>query len=221
MGRLRIFYEIGLEEWAVQVFRMKAEFEGKNRMKEFLEDNYVCFGWPGIGDLDKLDMAGLAAKLAEAFGPAGLPEREWGRRFEELSLFAYGMRDGDYLMVDDGMRIHLGDVGDYYYLDLFDKAEDGSCHRRGVTWLRSLLRDELHPELLAFLDQEGTIGSFGRSVTEEELERLLAKPASSRHGLIDEETFLEALDILKAAMRSEDAERRERAAIAILQAARL
>ncbi|MCA0756858.1 hypothetical protein KP806_17505 [Paenibacillus sp. N4] len=205
----------------MQLYRMKAEFEGKNRMKEFLEDNYVCFGWHGIGDLEKLDMAGLAAKLAEAFGPAGLPEREWSRRFEELSLFAYGMRDGDYVIVDDGMRIHLGDVGDYYYLDLFDNAEDGSCHRRGVTWLRSLLRDDLHPELLAFLEQDGEIGSFGRSVTEQELERLLAKPALSRQGLIDEETLREALDILKAAMRSEDPERRERAAIAILQAARL
>ncbi|RKP47929.1 hypothetical protein D7Z26_22225 [Cohnella endophytica] len=201
----------------MRLFRMKANLEGANRLPEFLEGNYVCYGRPGIGDLDKISKADLREQLAKAYRLDG---QELDRRLEEYCDFASGMQDGDYLIVDDGERLHLGDVGDYYYLDHFDNLEECSGHRRGVTWLRSLRREDLHPELLNFLGREGEIGMFGRPVTQEELENLLTKPAASGSRLIDEETIMEALGILKEVMRSDDAERRERAAIAILQAAR-
>ncbi|MFC5402641.1 hypothetical protein [Cohnella soli] len=202
----------------MRLYRMKVDLDGASRLPEFLEGNYVCFGEPGIGELDRIGKAELVGKLAAEYGLAG---QELERIAAEHSVFAHGMQDGDYLIVDDGENIHLGDMGDYYYVDSFDNAEDRSGHRRGVTWLRSLRREEVHPELLAFLDDEGVIGDFGRAVTPDEMENLLKRPAAFDSEWIDEETIKEALGILKAAMKSEDAERRERAAIAILQAARV
>ncbi|MFC5468266.1 hypothetical protein ACFPPD_06000 [Cohnella suwonensis] len=202
----------------MRLYRMKANPEGASRLPEFLEGNYVCFGRPGIGELDRISKAELINKLAAEHRLTG---QELERQTVEYSVFAHSMQDGDYLIVDDGERMHLGDMGDYYYVDRFDNAEDRSGHRRGVTWLRSLRREDMHPDLLAFLDREGEIGMFERAVTPDEMEMLLTKPAAFASEWIDEETIREALGILKAAMRSEDAERRERAAIAILQAARI
>ncbi|WP_219834849.1 hypothetical protein [Paenibacillus sp. R14(2021)] len=200
----------------MHLFRMKATLDGESRMPEFLAHNYICFGKPGIGNLEQRSRSELTAQLAEA----PLDDQERRQQLKDYCTFAYEMQDGDYVVVDDGAYVHVGDVGDYYYLDSFDNDEDRSGHRRGVTWLRSLQREEVHPELAAFLGQAGEIGIFGHPLTDGGLEHLLSKPAAEpgRAGFIDEATIQEALGILRAAMRSEDAERRERAAIAILQA---
>jgi predicted Mrr-cat superfamily restriction endonuclease len=208
------------EDGHMQLFRMTIDPADSNRLTDYLDNHYISFGKPGLGDLGELDKAGLAAKLAADPDPDG--QGPASRALAYFS-FSHGMQDGDYVLVDDGEHVMLGDVGDYYYLADFDNAEDRSGHRRGVTWLQRVDRESAHPELQAFLSGEGALGLFERAVTREELERLLTKPAavSGSSGLIDEATIREAIDILKAAMRSEDAERRERAAIAILQAARL
>ncbi|WP_308639886.1 hypothetical protein [Paenibacillus silvisoli] len=172
----------------MRFFRMKAESEGNNGLQQFLEQHYISCGRPG------------------------------SKEAEDFVLFASVMQDGDYIVVTDGDRIVLGDLGDYFYNADCDNDEDKSGHRRGVTWLRSLDKDELHPELISFLEQEGKIGMLDREVSKEQVERFL-RPSPPGEGLIDEAAISEAIRILKTAMRSEDAERRERAAIAILQAA--
>ncbi|SDX57034.1 hypothetical protein [Paenibacillus sp. CF384] len=202
----------------MQLFRMRVESEGKNGLAEFVENHYISCGRPGIGDMSGLTEAELAAALVEG---AGLDGSELVSEVEAHYAFAQVMQDGDYIIVGDSDRMYLGDLGDYYYLDDFDNEADQSGHRRGVTWLRSLHGEELQPELLAFLEQEGKLGMFGRAVSKEQLERLLAGQAPAGTRLVDEVTVQEALDILKAAMRSEDVERRERAAVAILQFARM
>ncbi|SFT26921.1 hypothetical protein [Paenibacillus sp. BC26] len=199
----------------MQLFRMQVESEGKNGLSEYVENHYISCGRPGIGDMSLLTKTELERKLAEGYGLDG-PELE--REAEAHYSFAQVMQDGDYIIVSDSECMYLGDLGDYYYLDDCDNAEDQSGHRRGVTWLRSLNSEELHPELIRFLEQAGKLGMFERPVSKEQLDRLLLRnqaPVGAR--LVDEATVQEALDILKAAMRSEDAERREQAAIAILQ----
>ena len=194
----------------MRLYRLKADPEGPRGLPEYLANHYVSFGEPGSGDWSRLDRA----RLEELLGGA-----EANRQAEDAFVFAHVMQDGDYVLATDGERLVLGDMGDYYYLEEFDNAESRSGHRRGVTWLRSLRGEELHPELQAFLREDGELGLFGREVTREELERLLVRPAEDGSGRIDEATIREALDVLRAAMRSDDADRRERAAIAILQAA--
>ncbi|QHT58802.1 hypothetical protein GXP70_01605 [Paenibacillus lycopersici] len=201
----------------MRLFRIKAGAAGAGGLAEYLEHCYIGCGMPGIGDAGSLGLEEIVRRMAEAPSP-GVQGLE--RRAEELLAFAQVMQDGDHIIAYDGERMALGDLGDYYYIEQFDNDEDRSGHRRGVTWIRSLQREDLHPELLAFLAEDGEIGQFGRALDMEELERLLTRPAAPGGTMpIDEATIREALDILKAAMRSGDPERRERAAIAILQAA--
>ncbi|MBM7567557.1 hypothetical protein [Paenibacillus sacheonensis] len=203
----------------MQVFRMRVDAEGKNGLPYYLDNHYVSFGLPGVGDMTGLGKAELLGRLASEHRSEDV--QELARRADEHHLFAHVMQDGDYIIVDDGERLYLGDLGDYYYLGDCGNDEDRSAHRRGVTWLRSLQREELQPELLAFLGEQGKLGAYEHSVTREQLEHLLTKPAAAGSGWVDEATIREAVGVLKAALRSDDAERRERAAVAILQAARM
>lgn len=198
----------------MQLFRLKVQAEGKHGLQEYLEDHYVRFGKQGLGDLSEISCNELAVKLAE-----GCSATEIEQQLAMHLLFAQAMQDGDHILVTDGEHTYLGDLGDYYYVEDCDNAEEDSAHRRGVTWLQQVTEEQLHPELAAFLQQDGELGQFHRPLSREQLGLLLVKPpVAAAHG-IDDETISEAVAILKEAMRSGDAERRERAAIAILQAA--
>lgn len=201
----------------MQLYRMRIESDGTGRFREYLDNHYIGLGDPGLGDLERIEETEFLAKLAQA---GCLKEGETEPSFTDYWRFARGMHDGDFVMLQEGDRLMLGDLGDYYYVPEEDGAEDACPHRRGVTWLRALRREALHPELQAFLAQEGAIGRFDRSLDAERLDALLDKPATNAAALVDEATIREAIEVLKVAMRSDDPERRERAAIAILQAAR-
>lgn len=208
----------------MNLFQMKLGFYGVGRMKEFLKDNFVSMGWPGLGNLEDISKDELEQRLAEArlYNYEG---QEWSERLTEVSSFVHEMQDGDYILIADEDWVHLGDLGDYYYIDQFDSTEDGTCHRRGVTWLKSLPREELHTELQRFLDEQEMITKFKRAVTLQEVERWMSNSIEAIEEpchlkLVEEKTIEEALNILKIAMQSEEVERRERAAIAILQYAK-
>ncbi|REE83937.1 hypothetical protein A8990_116116 [Paenibacillus taihuensis] len=200
----------------MQLFRLKVQAEGKHGLPEFVENHYIRFGRQGLGDLSAIPYHELAAKLAAVY-----PEVQLEQQLAMHILFTQVMQDGDHILVTDGERTYLGDIGDYYYVVECDNAEEDSAHRRGVTWLQQVAEEQLHPELAAFLQQDGELGQFHRPLIREQLDRLLAKLATAAAVVngIDDETISEAIAILKEAMRSGDVERRERAAIAILQAA--
>ncbi|OMF21960.1 hypothetical protein BK133_27440 [Paenibacillus sp. FSL H8-0548] len=207
----------------MNLFYMGLKSNHFNPMPYFLKDNYVGFDWPGIADLEHVDKDEWQAKAIEACLDDGQALLD---RLAEISLFVYTMQDGDYVLMTDGDHAHLGDLGDYYYVERTSESEDNISHRRGVTWLKSLPREELHAELQQLVGKQATLAEFEREVTHEQMEQWMAKTAEVPHeeagkmSLVDEATVKEALDILKSAMGSEDAERRERAAIAILRFAK-
>lgn len=194
---------------------MKPVHEGKHRMADYLEDCYVCAGPPGIGDLENVHEAELISRLASKFGTE---DAELGKRIDELGCFLYEMQDGDYVLIADGDAVHLGDVGDYYYADRYDNEDEASCHRRGVTWLKSFDSSELNGELLSLLHQPLAVSKFGQPVSKERLEHMLTKSrAGMRSSAVPDRLIEQALSVLDEAMQSGDADRRERAAIAILR----
>ncbi|BBH22970.1 hypothetical protein Back11_43150 [Paenibacillus baekrokdamisoli] len=212
----------------MNLFQMRLDSHGVKRMAEFLKNNFVGMDWPGIGDLENVSKDELKKRLAYINYVEG---QELLDQLEEVSTFVHVMQDGDYLLVTDKDAVHLGDLGDYYYLDRFNTEEDEEaaaanlCHRRGVTWIKSLLREELHAELQQFLIHPVAVAKFERSISQEQLERWMSKSNESKQEAgspmcVDAQTIEEALDILRKAMRSEDVDRRERAAIAILQYAK-
>ncbi|MFC5700757.1 hypothetical protein ACFPVX_05665 [Cohnella faecalis] len=227
----------------MNLFRMTSLIEGIDRMEEFLENNFVCMGWKGIGDLENVGAEELHTSLAGLTEACERSDRERGMLQAEISAFVHTMRDGDYVLVPAGDVVHLGDLGDYYYVEETDSEHHGTVHRRGVTWLNEIAKAELNEEVREWLDGPGEIAIFDRPAAETGLAHWIDHPFGAAHKLprpeagdsrtsaqphatmprsekVDPQLVAEALDILKLALRSEDPERRERAAIAILNYAK-
>ncbi|CAH1190552.1 hypothetical protein PAECIP111892_00241 [Paenibacillus auburnensis] len=207
----------------MKLFQMKTSPQGVERIKEFLEDNYLCIGYPGTGDLEQAEREDLRVKLLRS-GING--EQKLEEAVDYLDLFVHEMQDGDYVLIADGDWVHLGDLGDYFYDDTQDNEEDGQCHRRGVTWLKSMPRRSLNSVAAELLAEEALISRYQGTLPSARLELWIEdtgadiRNSGEKPTGVDEDTLELAVAVLKEALHSGDAERRERAAIAILQYAR-
>ncbi|WP_379153436.1 hypothetical protein [Paenibacillus sp. sgz5001063] len=207
----------------MKLYQMKTEPLGVERVKEFLQDNYVCIGYYGVGDLENAGKEEIRSRLMLAGTPEGT---ELDTALNNLLIFVHGMQDGDYVLIADEEWAYLGDLGDYFYAESFDSAEDGRCHRRGVTWLKSVPVAMLHHALREWLMEDAVVSQYSGPLPGARLdlwitESTIESQASEKTGgNVDGEMLAEALAVLKAALQSEDAERRERAAIVILQYAK-
>ncbi|WP_379134830.1 hypothetical protein [Paenibacillus sp. sgz500958] len=177
----------------MNLYQMKSNPQGRERIAEFLEHNFVS---PGLEE-----------------------------SLDAVKLFVHDMQDGDYVLIAELDRVHLGDLGDYFYEDSPEARDKGLCHRRGVTWLVQIPRAELNAEVRLFLEHPETVSKFPYPVDQAQLYRwssnlLTGNLGTARSAVVDEDTIAEALEILKSALRCSDAERRERAAAAILRYAK-
>ncbi|QJD86478.1 hypothetical protein [Cohnella herbarum] len=214
----------------MNLYRILSQSLGIDRMKTFLKDNFVSTGHPGTGDLENVGKDEIRDRLAAATDYVG---QELANRAEEMAAFVHTMQDGDYILVADQDSVYLGDVGDYYYVEASDSEEDGLCHRRGVTWLNRIPRSQLNAYVQEWLDSEGgAVKAFEYSFRLAGLDNWVSPrdqpqnvqfgemPATPSAVYVDQETIDEALGVLKQALRCEDADRRERAAAAILRYAK-
>lgn len=207
----------------MKLFGVKTEKTRSGLIQSFLEDNYVSPGYPGIGDLENRGREEIIIKLATAGGYLG---QELEEALDSLHIFVNVMQDGDYVLVADEEWVYLGDLGDYFYIGLHDSPEDGTAHRRGVTWLKSLPRPEVNPALEALLSAETSVTQYTGILPTAKVELWLSEQAAGGEETagsqvkVDEATIAEALAVLKAALQSPEADRRERAAAAILQYAK-
>lgn len=207
----------------MKLFQVKTSPLGVERIAEFLENNYICIGYPGTGNLETASPEEMLVRLLKSGAYQG-PELETA--VADLNLFVHEMQDGDYVLVADGQWVHLGDLGDYFYDDTFDTTDDGRCHRRGVTWLKSIPQCALNPEAAELLAEEAQISRYRGTLPAARIELWIEgsgmadSEAEGKRALVDEVTVLKAVAVLKEALQSEDADRRERAAIAILQYAK-
>jgi len=203
----------------MNLFKIESKLLGIERITAFLQDNYVSIGYPGIGDLENISMEEIRDRLLRTYkySEAELPDH-----MQAIQLFVHTMQDGDYVLVCDGDWVHLGDLGDYFYNELFDTPDIGTCHRRGVTWLKSLSMTDLNAGVIEFLSDSGVVKQYKGPMPSARVDLWITGSSDSEQALnnrvhVDEETLSMALSVLKEALVSEDAERRERAAIAILQ----
>ena len=95
----------------MKLFRIISNPQGIDRMEQFLKDNFVSIGYPGLGDLENVGKDELKDRLAEAYD---YQDRELTGRLEEIISFVHIMQDGDYELVADTEFVYLGDLGDYY-----------------------------------------------------------------------------------------------------------
>jgi predicted Mrr-cat superfamily restriction endonuclease len=210
----------------MKLFQIKTAPLGVERLTEFLEDNYVSIGYPGLGNLEYADRDEIGRRLIQS---GAYQDVGHGSALENLYTFVHIMQDGDYVVAADGEYVHLGDLGDYFYDELFDHEEDGRCHRRGVTWLKSLPRTALNPLVNQLLEEEAQVSLYTGALpsarldlwlTGTEQDSTVKTESAESAAAVDKETIAEAIAVLRDALHSDDPGRRERAAIAILQYAK-
>ncbi|GGF71625.1 hypothetical protein GCM10010912_15950 [Paenibacillus albidus] len=206
----------------MNLFQLKAGPRGSERVAEFLNNNMVSIGHPGLGDLENAGRAEIEEKMIRLYGYRGVELQE---HVEAAVIFAHTIQDGDYVLVADGDWVHLGDLGDYFYVEPAEAADGDNAHRRGVTWLTHIPRVALQPGVQQLLAEKGAVTQFQEPIAAARLDLWITDVAAISEPVehrvrVDEATIAAALDILKQALGSEDAERRERAAVAILQYAK-
>ncbi|MDO3408192.1 hypothetical protein QWJ34_00275 [Saccharibacillus sp. CPCC 101409] len=223
----------------MNLFGLSAVVHGRERMEEFLEDCFVSIGYPGIGDPESADAQEVSKRLNRVYGYEG---RELAGRLAAVETFVRGMQDGDFVLVPYGGHVWLGDLGDYYYRGDYDDEEQGTCHRRGVTWLGVLPEEALNPALRQFAAAVpvGAVMRFDRPADEAGLEGFAAQapggaglpgpgaaaaqPRGQGPGRAEAEdsadlaaAVTEAVAVLREVLRGGDAELRVRAAEALLR----
>ncbi|QOS78992.1 hypothetical protein JNUCC31_30725 [Paenibacillus sp. JNUCC31] len=207
----------------MNLFHIQSTLRGINWTASFLENNFIGIAWPGIGDLEHEPPEEWKHQLIQRYG---IGEMELTQVLETLHMFVYIMQDGDYVLVDDAEWTYVGDLGDYFYDDSNGTGEESLCHRRGVTWLGRIPLMELNDKVQALRNQHSIIAKFEHPISQAQLDPWLSvnsettKEDSHSSVRVDEDTVKEALDVLKEALHSEEADLRVRAAAAILQYAK-
>jgi restriction system protein len=139
---------------------------GTNRMRQFLDDNFIAIGYP----------TGTSFKGKSYEELKDLLEREnWSEGIGNVNLFVLMMNVGDYIIVpDDNKRdVYIGEItSDYYHQPNVDTPNEGLYpHQRKVKWFfdkKPLLRSQLPEKLRGSLRYPGTIANITkhRSIVE-------------------------------------------------------
>ncbi len=177
-----------------QAWGMRAKPHNHNRMVEFLANDIVALGWPGVGNLAGMDRRMLGKTVKKAYSIRD--NRELGRNVGTLDTFVNRVKSGDLVVVpspEDG-DVYMGRFeGGYRYNRAAEK--DSYPHQRRVKWLfgkRRTSRDEL-PSVIAsalkahqpiFSIDGGSLGQFVRHKT---------KQANSKGANVNDSEF-EALE---------------------------
>ncbi|MEH7009220.1 hypothetical protein V7087_00115 [Neobacillus niacini] len=115
---------------------------GNNRMREFLEDNIIAIGWPGIGDLSGKSREQIKTTLSEP--PYELTSLELGNAYATVDIFVNKKNINDLILVPNGDDIHFGIIkSDYFFDPRFDSDDIGYSHQRKVEWLSTKRRTDL------------------------------------------------------------------------------
>jgi hypothetical protein len=104
------------------------------RVKEFLAQNIVAIGWPGIGDLTQLNSDREKIKLL--IGNYYTSPQSLGQAAGNINRFLFEIQKGDFAVMPDGSDIYIGIIASIYQYDSTKVSDDeGYCHQRKVDWL--------------------------------------------------------------------------------------
>ncbi len=200
----------------MNIFQMKAKPHGHDRLEEFLSQDYVCIGWPGIGDLTDVSKDEIRKRIGSKYKESG---HKLGYSLGQVNAFVNTMEEGDMVLMRNKEMVHIGKVGAYQYKEEFDNNTDGSCHRRSVEWKELVPFTKLKTDLQGFVKNRHTISQFPDQVEPEDVETFLYKKESLTKN--EEEKlavlFKGALDVLQEELKSEDPDRRLKAASALIK----
>lgn len=196
---------------------------GNNRLKEFRQQSIVAIGWPNIDDMTNFTKGDIRIALIQGTAYTG---KDANLKVGIINHFINNMKIGDWCLVPDSENIeniYLAEiVGDYYY----EKAskKDGYPHQRKINWLNNcepLNRYELPEEIQSSLRTQLTVADLSTHIL------LLEDYIEGNHLVygydLDKELQAlvpKSLQNLKSALDSDDPKRRLEASIAVLNLVR-
>lgn len=186
---------------------------GTNRMKQFLEKNFVAIGYP----------TGKSFKGKGYYEIRELLDQEgWSEGIGNVNLFVLMMNVGDYIIVPDNNKkdVYIGEItGDYSHDPSVDRPHQGHYpHQRKVSWFfekKPLLRSDLPEELRGSLRYPGTVANIAkhRSI----VERLIQNESTTNQADTSRPLLTKAITVLEELLEDTNAEIRLRAAEALVQ----
>lgn len=200
----------------MNMFQIKSKPHGTDRFRQFIDEKFVCIGWPGIGNLEQVSKEEIKARLEKRYGYKG---HELGNALGHVNAFVNTMKSGDAVFVAEKEWAYVGTVGDYEYEALFDNDQDGMCHRRKVEWLNRVKIADLEPSIQRLINNRNTISRYPESIEEAGIEQYLSKqPSLTKEDSTKlDNLFRDALMVLEEELKSGDPERRIKAASEILR----
>lgn len=156
----------------MNIFQLKTTPHGIERFAEFINDEFICIGWPGIGDLNQLDKDEIRNRLKETYG---YTSHQLGNALGRINAFVNTMKKGDTVLVKEKDWVHVGTVGDYKYEQKYDNEKDGMCHRRSVEWKEPLQITEIRDDIQKLIRNRITISKYPESVEVEDIIEFLKK----------------------------------------------
>ncbi len=108
---------------------------GKYRIKEFLANNMIAIGWPGVGDLSCcIGLDDIKSRLLAYYKYHS--SRSLESLIRSISRFIFDLGERDYVVVPDGSIAYFGRVTSKYKYDSSrDSENEGYPHQRDVEWL--------------------------------------------------------------------------------------
>lgn len=200
----------------MKIFQMKSKPHGNERIKEFIDENFICIGWPGIGNLKNQNKDEIRNTLQNKYKISGY---KLGNALGQVNTFVNTMKKGDVVLVSEKQWAYIGVIDDYIYEEQFDNEIDAMCHRRKVKWTNKVLIKDLSNDIQKLLSNRNTICQYKDVVESYNIDKVLGKKCFIINDNIDrlDNLISEAIAILEEELRSEDRERRLKAASELIR----
>lgn len=200
----------------MNIFQMKTKPHGIERGRQFIDEKFVCIGWPGIGSLEQVSKDKIRDKLEETYGYKG---HKLGNALGQVNTFVNTMKTGDVVIIAEKDWAYIGIVEDYTYEQQYDNDQDGACHRRRVEWINKVIITNLESSIQRLISNRNTICQYPELIEESVLEKILGKqPSVNKEDTAKlDSLFRKALTILEEELKSADPERRLKAATELIK----
>lgn len=200
----------------MNIFQIKTKPHGIERFREFIDGEFICIGWPGIGNLEQVSKDEIRNRLEQKYGYTG---HKLGNALGQVNTFVNTMKKGDTVLVAEKDWVFVGTVGEYKYEKQYDNDQDGMCHRRSVEWIERVQITSLESSIQRLISNRNTICQYPESIEESGLQKVFGKePSLSKENTAKlDSLFRDALAILEEELKSTDPERRLKAATELIR----
>ncbi|WP_146127294.1 hypothetical protein [Clostridium vincentii] len=195
---------------------MKTKPHGIERARQFIDEKFVCIGWPGIGNLEQTSKDEIRDKLEQSYGYTG---HKLGNALGQVNTFINTMKAGDVVLITEKNWVYIGTVGSYKYDQQYDNEQDAMCHRRNVEWTDRVLITNLESSIQRLISNRNTICQYPEAIEESGLDKIFVKQPSlnKENSAKLDSLFQDALVVLEEELKSTDPDRRLKAAAELIR----